>query len=57
MKTLQPGHNLTITSIHATVYLNSGIQTESSSPLTPDPPGQLNVLGHDGHPLGMDGLT
>ena len=25
-----------------------------SSPLAADPPGQLDVLGHDGHPLGMD---
>ena len=25
-------------------------------PLSPDPPGQLDVLGHDGHLLGMDGL-
>ena len=24
-------------------------------PLASDPPGQLNVLGHDGDPLGMDG--
>ena len=24
-------------------------------PLPTDPPGQLNVLGHDGHPLGVDG--
>ena len=23
--------------------------------LSPDPPGQLNVLRHDGHPLGVDG--
>ena len=23
--------------------------------LAPDPPGQLDVLGHDGHPLGVDG--
>merc|ERR1712154_82514 len=23
--------------------------------LSPDPPGQLNVLGHDGDPLGVDG--
>lgn len=28
---------------------------ESLSPLTTDPPSQLNVLGHDGHTLGMDG--
>ena len=27
----------------------------SSSPLTTDPPGQLDILGHDGHPLGVDG--
>ena len=24
-------------------------------PLSPDPPGQLDVLGHDGDPLGVDG--
>ena len=29
-------------------FLNSG-------PLTPDPPGELNIFGHDGDPLGMDG--
>ena len=27
----------------------------SSSPLATDPPGQLDILGHDGDPLGMDG--
>ena len=26
-----------------------------SSPLATNPPGQLDILGHDGHPLGMDG--
>ena len=26
-----------------------------SSPLATNPPGQLNILGHDGHPLGVDG--
>ena len=25
------------------------------SPLAADPPGQLDVLGHDGDPLGVDG--
>merc|ERR1719348_1266437 len=25
-----------------------------SSPFTPDPPGQLDVVGHDGHPLSVD---
>jgi hypothetical protein len=25
------------------------------SPLAADPPGQLNVLGHNGHALGVDG--
>jgi hypothetical protein len=25
------------------------------STLTPDPPSQLDILGHDGNPLGMDG--
>ena len=24
-------------------------------PLASDPPGELDVLGHDGHPLGVDG--
>ena len=24
-------------------------------PLATDPPSQLDILGHDGHPLGMDG--
>ena len=24
-------------------------------PFTTDPPGQLDILGHDGHPLGVDG--
>ena len=27
-----------------------------SSPFASDPSGQLNVLGHDGHPLGVDSL-
>ena len=39
------------------VYLN--ITPEStgyiSGPLAADPSGQLNILGHDGHPLGVDG--
>ena len=26
-----------------------------SSPLAANPPGQLDILGHDGHPLRMDG--
>ena len=25
------------------------------SSLAPDPPGQLDILGHDGDPLGVDG--
>ena len=29
--------------------------TLNSSPLASDPPGQLNIFGHDGDPLGMDG--
>ena len=29
--------------------------TEKLSPLATDPPCQLNVLGHDGHALGVDG--
>ena len=24
-------------------------------PLATDPPGKLDILGHDGHPLGVDG--
>ena len=27
-----------------------------SCPFTPDPSCQLDVLGHDGHPLGVDSL-
>ena len=27
----------------------------TSGPLATDPPRELDVLGHDGHPLGMDG--
>ena len=27
----------------------------NSSPLATDPPGQLDILGHDSHPLGVDG--
>ena len=27
-----------------------------SGPFTPDPPGQLDVLGHDGHPLSVNSL-
>merc|ERR1719250_115774 len=27
----------------------------TSGPLTPDPPGELNIFGHDGDSLGMDG--
>ena len=27
----------------------------SLSVVSPNPPGQLHVLGHDGHPLGVDG--
>ena len=27
----------------------------SSSPLATDPPGQLDILGHDSDPLGVDG--
>ena len=27
----------------------------NSSPLAADPPGQLDILGHDSHPLGVDG--
>ena len=50
-------YTMTYEEKHLLVYSNSGIQTESSGPFTPDPPCQLNVLGHNGHPLGMDGLT
>ena len=28
---------------------------EDLGPLSPDPPGQLDVLWHDGHTLGVDG--
>ena len=27
-----------------------------SCPLAPDPSGQLDILGHDSHPLGVDSL-
>ena len=31
------------------------MRISGSGSLSTDPPGQLNVLGHDGHPLGVDG--
>ena len=31
-------------------------EEEDLRPLATDAPGQLDVLGHDGHPLCMDGL-
>ena len=31
------------------------VQKEDLSPLATDSPGQLNILGHDGDPLGVDG--
>ena len=31
------------------------VAAENLSPLAADPPGQLNVLRHDGHALGVDG--
>ena len=46
-----------------TVYMTSLLYQKElvhplvgSRPFAPDSPGQLDVLGHDGHPLGMDGL-
>ena len=29
--------------------------SKNLSPLSTDPPGELDVLGHDGDPLGVDG--
>lgn len=29
-------------------------KTQDLSTLTPDPPGKLDILGHDGHTLSMD---
>ena len=37
------------------ISVNSG-QHVGSCPFTPDSSGQLDVLGHDGHPLSVDGL-
>ena len=31
------------------------LQSANLSPLATDTTGQLDVLGHDGHPLGVDG--
>ena len=43
-----------------TVYITSLLELRhplvGSRPFAPDSPGQLDVLGHNGHPLGMDGL-
>lgn len=41
----------------ASPYGNKHILKQKNllSPLTPDSPGKLNVLGHDGNTLGMDG--
>ena len=33
----------------------AGAVSAGLGPLAADPPGQLDVLGHDGHPLGVDG--
>ena len=35
--------------------LISGTEVGNLSSLSTDPPGQLDVLGHDGHTLGVDG--
>ena len=36
--------------------VNRKVNSEQSlGALSPDPPGQLDVLGHDGDPLGVDG--
>ena len=32
-----------------------GVEARHLSTLSTDAPGELDVLGHDGHPLGMDG--
>ena len=36
------------------IEYNTGYWTELGA-LSSDPPGQLDVLGHDGDPLGVDG--
>jgi len=38
---------------HSTLLLCSC--SAALGPLASDPPGELDVLGHDGHPLGVDG--
>ena len=35
--------------------LPAGAVSADLGPLAADPPGQLDVLGHDGDPLGVDG--
>lgn len=40
------------------IYIGGDISSESYlslSSLSSNPPGELNILWHDGHPLGMDG--
>ena len=34
---------------------NASCSGSTLGPLASDPPGELDVLGHDGHPLGVDG--
>ena len=41
--------------VRTTVNRDKATQEVTLSSLATDPPGQLDILGHDGHPLGMDG--
>merc|ERR1719237_1976513 len=52
--------NITISSTRKSFYLYESCQVVVVSaaalgPLSADPPGELDVLGHDGDPLGVDG--
>ena len=47
-------------SLECTIFIIQSVarlrhEMNSLGPLSPDPPGQLDVLGHDGDPLGVDG--
>jgi len=44
-----------VVALKKAVCFKMNLQVESLSTLATDPPGQLDVLGHDGDPLGMDG--
>ena len=49
---MDAGRSLIIQTIFCTIICK---YSQRLSPLATDPPCQLNVLGHDGHPLGVDG--